>query len=271
MEIHPTAIVEKSAVMGAGVRIGPYARVSAAAVLGDNVELKSHAVVEGRTTIGARTIVHSFAVLGGPPQHLGYRGEDTRLKVGADCVIREHATLNLGTVAGRCETVIGDNCFLMTGAHVAHDCIIGSNVIFANNATLGGHVVIEDFVFLGGLCAIHQFCRVGAYAFIGGCAGVPTDVIPYGSATGNHATLTGLNIVGMKRRGVSRASIHELRGACRMLFAPEDTFHERLERVASTFAQSEEVMRIVKFIRQDTRRPLMAPPRRLWNAGDASE
>ncbi len=271
MSIHSTSIIEDGAVIGEGVVIGPWCRVSAKATLGDRVELKSHVVVDGRTSIGARTVVHPFAVLGGPPQHLGYRGEDTSVRIGADCVIREHATVNLGTVAGRGETVIGDKCFMMTGSHVAHDCIIGSNVIFANNATLGGHVVIGDYVFLGGLCAVHQFCRVGAYAFIGGCAAVPTDVIPYGSANGNHATLAGLNIIGMKRRGMSREAIHDLRAAFRMLFADEDSFQERIDRVASTFAQSEEVMRIINFIREDTRRPLMAPPRRLWPAGENSE
>ncbi len=271
MHIDPTAIVEGDAVLGAGVRIGPYCRVSAKATLGDDVDLKSHVVIDGRTDVGARTVVHPFAALGGPPQHLGYRGEDTRLRIGADCVIREHVTLNLGTVAGRGETTVGDRCFLMTGSHVAHDCVIGSNVIFANNATLGGHVVVEDFVFLGGLCAIHQFCRVGAYAFIGGCAAVPTDVIPYASATGNHAQLSGLNIVGMKRRGMSRLAMHNLRAAYRMLFAPDSSFQERLDAVASTYAQSEEVMRIVNFIREDTRRPLMAPPRRLWTAGEDLE
>lgn len=271
MRIHPTAIVEDGAEIEAGVSIGPYCRVASKAKLGDGVELKSHVIVEGDTEIGARTIVHPFAVLGGPPQHLGYRGEDTRLRIGADCVIREHSTLNLGTPAGRGQTVIGEKCFLMTGAHVAHDCIVGSNVIFANNATLGGHVVVGDFVFLGGLCAVHQFCRVGAFAFIGGCAAVPTDVIPYGSATGNHAQLSGLNIVGMKRRGMSRAAIHDVRAAFRMLFADEGSFQERLDAVASNFAHSEEVMRIVNFIREDTRRPLMAPPRRAWNVGENSE
>lgn len=271
MPIHPTAIIEGGAAIGDGVSIGPWCRVSSKAALGDGVNLMSNVVIEGRTTIGARTTVHPFAILGGPPQHLGYRGEDTAIQIGEDCIIREYSTVNLGTVAGRGQTVIGDKCFLMTGAHVAHDCVVGSNVIFANNATLGGHVVIGDSVFLGGLCAVHQFCRIGSYAFIGGCAAVPTDVIPYGSATGNHATLSGLNIIGMKRRGMSRAAIRDLRAAVRLLFGDEDSFQERVEQVASAYAQSAEVMRIINFIREDTRRPLMAPPRRLWPAGDVLE
>lgn len=271
MSIHPTAIIEDGATLGDGVKIGPWCRVSGMATLGDGVELKSHVVIDGRTTIGARTVVYPFAMLGGPPQHLGYKGEDTAARIGADCIIREYATVNLGTVAGRGETVIGDKCFLMNGAHVAHDCIVGSNVIFANNATLGGHVRIEDNVFLGGLCAIHQFCRVGAFAMIGGCAAVPTDVIPYGSANGNHATLAGLNIIGMKRRGVSRAAIHQVRAAFRMLFDDEGAFQERVDSVAAEFAESAEVQRIITFIREDTRRPLMAPPRRQWLAGEDLE
>ena len=271
MPIHPTAIVETGAQIAPGAVIGPWCRVSAKATIGEGAELRSNVVVDGRTEIGARTIVHPFAVLGGPPQHLGYKGEDTALKIGGDCVIREHSTANLGTSQGRGVTVIGDKCLLMTGAHVAHDCIVGSNVIFANNATLGGHVVVEDFVFLGGLCGIHQFSRIGAYAFIGGCAAVTADVIPYGSAVGNHAELVSLNLVGLKRRGMSRAAIHDLRGAYKALFANEGTFEERIDEVERRYAASGEVMRVIKFIREDTRRPLMAPPRRSWRAGENSE
>lgn len=271
MPIHPTAIVEEGALIAADAIVGPWCRVSSKATLEPGVELKSNVVVEGRTQIGARTVIYPFAVVGGPPQHLGYRGEDTALKIGADCIIREHSTANLGTPAGRGVTVIGDKCFMMTGAHVAHDCIVGSNVIFANNATLGGHVVVEDGVFLGGLAAIHQHCRIGAYAFIGGCAAVTTDVIPYGSATGNHAELASLNIVGMKRRGMSRVTIHDLRGAYRDLFSDKGSFQERIDAVAKRYAHCSEAMRIVRFIREDTKRPLMAPPRKSWRAGENSE
>jgi UDP-N-acetylglucosamine acyltransferase len=271
MTIHPTAIIEEGARLGEGVAVGPFCRVSSRAVLGAGVDLKSHVVIEGRTSLGERTVVYPFAILGGPPQHLGYKGEDTALNIGADCVIREHVTANLGTAGGRGVTTIGDRCFMMAASHVAHDCVVGSNVIFANNATLGGHVVVGDFVFLGGLCAVHQFCRIGSYAFIGGCAGVPNDVIPYASAIGNHATLSGLNIVGMKRRGMERQTIHDLRAAYRMLFAEEGTFQERLDRVASIYSSNAEVMRIVGFIREDTKRPLLAPRRRSWNAGEDLE
>lgn len=271
MSVHPTAIVEEGARIAPDAVVGPWCRVSSKAVLASGVELKSNVVVEGRTEIGPRTVVYPFAVIGGPPQHLGYKGEDTALTIGADCVIREHATANLGTPAGRGRTVIGDKCFMMTGAHVAHDCIVGTGVIFANNATLGGHVIVEDWVFLGGLSAIHQHCRIGAYAFIGGCAAVTTDVIPYGSATGNHAELASLNIVGMKRRGMSRATIHDLRGVYKALFADEGSFQDRIDAAAARYAHCDEAMRIIRFVREDTKRPLMAPPRKSWRAGENLE
>ncbi len=259
MRIHPTAIVEDGAEIGDGVEIGPYCRVGANASIGDGARLLSHVAVEGRTRLGAGSIVHPFAVLGGPPQHLGYKGEETSLIIGANTVIREHVTMNIGTAEGRGETTIGDNGYFMSACHVAHDCVIGDNVIFANNATVGGHVRVGDSAFLGGLCAIHQNCRVGDYAFVGGCAAAPTDIIPYGSATGNHATLAGLNIIGMKRRGLERKTIHALRGAYRTLFDASGAFQDRVEKTADTYGDEPEVMRIIDFIRADARRPIMAP------------
>lgn len=261
MSIHPTAIVEDGAQLGEGVTIGAYCHVGPRVLLGDGVVLHSHVVVAGATSIGPRTVIHPFASIGGPPQHLGYKGEDTRLTIGARNIIREHVTMNIGTVAGGGETRVGDNGLFMTACHVAHDCRIGDNVIMANNATLGGHTVIEDFVFLGGLCAIHQHCRVGAFAFIGGCAAVPTDVIPYGSAIGNHASLAGLNIVGLKRRGVTRKAIHDLHAAYKLLFSDGATFRERLAEVEAKYGASPEVARVLAFINADAPRPLMTPAR----------
>jgi len=271
MPNHPTAIIEEGARIAPDAVVGPWCRVSSKATISAGAELKSNVVIEGRTEIGPRTVIHPFAVIGGPPQHVGYRGEDTAIEIGADCLIREHVTVNLGTPKGRGVTVIGDRCFLMSGAHIGHDCLIGANVIIASGAALGGHVVIEDFAFLGGNAGVHQYCRIGAYAFIGGCAAVTMDIIPYGSAVGNHAELASLNIVGMKRRGMSRATIHDVRGAVKALFADEGSFQERVDAVAAQYAHCEEAMRIIRFIREDTRRPLMAPPRRSWRAGENSE
>ncbi|MEL6369271.1 MAG: acyl-ACP--UDP-N-acetylglucosamine O-acyltransferase [Pseudomonadota bacterium] len=261
MAPHPTAHIDPSAKISGTATIGPYCVIGPGVEIAEDVVLQSHVVVTGNTVVGARTVVHAFAVLGGPPQHAGYKGEPTRLEIGTDNLIREHVTMNLGTPQGRGITTIGNKGMFMAACHVAHDCQVADNVIFANNATIGGHVVIEEGAFLGGLSAIHQNCRVGAFAFIGGCAAVPTDVIPYGSAIGNHAELGGLNLIGLKRRGASRHAIHDLREAYRDLFADDGAFRERLDKVATKYQDSEEVSRIVAFIRADTKRPLMTPRR----------
>jgi UDP-N-acetylglucosamine acyltransferase len=258
MGIHATAIVDKAAEIDAGVEIGPWSIVGPHVKLKSGARLLSHVAIAGDTTIGERTVIHPFASIGGPPQHAGYKGEPTRVVIGADCVIREYATVNLGTEKGGGVTTVGDKCFLMTAAHVAHDCHVAPNVTFANNATLGGHVVVEEFVFLGGLSAIHQFCRIGAYAFIGGCAAVAEDVIPYGMAVGNHARLAGLNLVGMKRRGLPRPTIHALRAAYAALFEGEGVFEDRLAEVERAHGTIDEIRRVIAFIRKGDQRNLMA-------------
>ena len=258
-KIHPTAIVEDGAVLGAGVEIGPYCLVGSGVSLGEGVRLLSHVVVEGQTQIGQGCVVHPFANLGGPPQHSAHKGEPTGLTIGANNTIREHVTMHTGTVGGRGVTVVGSNSLFMAGSHVAHDCIVGDNVVMANAATLGGHVHMADFVFMGGLAAAHQYSRIGRYSFIGGLAAVTKDVIPYGSVWGNHAHLEGLNLVGLRRRGFGREQINQLRAAYRLLFADEGTFQERLADVAETYAGSAEVMEIVSFIQADANRPLCLP------------
>ena len=221
--IHPTAVVEKGAELGVGVQVGPFCCVGPHARLADGVELKSHVVVEGHTEIGANTRVFPFASLGTQPQDLKYKGEVSRLVIGANNVIREHVTMNPGTEGGGLETRVGNNCLFMVGAHVAHDCQLGDHIILVNNATLAGHVGIEDFAIVGGLSAVHQFVRIGRHAMIGGMTGVTQDVIPYGSVTGNRAKLEGLNLVGLKRRNFDRETIHALRQAYRLIFAQEGT------------------------------------------------
>jgi len=258
-KIHPTAIVDKAAKLHDSVEVGAYSTIGPGVTLGENVRLVSHVCLDGVTQIGADCIIHPFASLGGSPQHLGYKGEPTQLIVGERNVIREHVTMNTGTVAGGGVTRVGSDSLYMTASHVAHDCVVGDNVVFANNATLGGHVQVGDFVFLGGLAAVHQFSRIGHYAFIGGVSAVTKDVIPFGSVWGVHAHLEGLNLVGLKRRGFSREEINDLRAAWRMLFAEEGTFQERLEDVARVFSGSGRVMEIVDFIRADANRPLCLP------------
>lgn len=258
-QIHPTAIVEDGAQLADDVIIGPYCTIGPNVKLGHATKLISHVVIAGNTTIGKNSEIHPFAVLGHPPQHNQYKGEDVRLTIGDNVIIREHVTMHPGTTMGNSETKIGDNGLFMVGAHVAHDCLLGNNVIFSNNATLGGHVTIGDHVIVGGLAALHQFTRVGNHAFIGGMAAVPHDVIPYGSVHGNHAHLAGLNIVGLKRRGFTRDQIHDLRSAYRLLFAWEGTFQERIEDVSKEYQHCPEVMEIIDFIRSGSNRSICMP------------
>ena len=257
--VHPTALVDPKAELGEGVEIGPYCIVGPHVRLAEGVRLSSHVNIEGHTEIGEGCDIHPFASLGGAPQHLAHKGEPTRLVVGARNSIREHVTMNTGTVGGGGVTRVGDDGLFMVGSHVAHDCVVGDHVVFANNATLGGHVHMGDYVFMGGLSAVHQHTRVGRQAFIGGLAAVTKDVIPFGSVWGVYAHLEGLNLVGLKRRGFGRDQIKDLRSAYRLLFGPEGTFQERLDDVARVFAQNVDVREIVDFIRADASRPLCLP------------
>jgi len=259
--IHPTAVVETGAELAGGVTIGPYCIVGEKARLAADVQLISHVVIAGRTTVGAGCVLHPFASLGGVPQHVAYRGEDTELVVGERNVIREQVTMNIGTVAGGGVTRVGSDGMFMMGAHVAHDCIVGDHVTFANLSTLAGHVEIGDWVFMGGLCAVHQFTRIGRHAFVGGGGIVTKDVIPYGLVWGNHAHLEGLNLVGLKRRGFGRETINHMRSAYRLMFADEGTFQERLEDAAESYGACAEVMEIIGFIRANAARPLCLPER----------
>lgn len=257
--IHPSAIVEDGARIADDVEIGAYAYVGGNAVLSDGVRLHHHASVVGHTTIGERTVVYPFASLGTPPQSVHYKGEPGRATIGADCQIREYVTVNIGTAAGGMETRIGDRCFLMVGAHVAHDCQVGSNVIFANNATLGGHVVVGDYVFFGGLSAVHQFVRIGEQVMVGGLAPVKRDVIPFATVREGGGRIAGLNVIGLKRRGFDRATIHGLRSAYRSIFYGDGSLAERVERAADDFADNAQVMRVVDFIRSAGKRHIAVP------------
>ncbi len=258
-KIHPAAIVEPGAKVGANVQVGPFSVIGHEVVLHDNVRVDSHVVIAGKTEIGEGTQIFPFASLGQAPQDRKFRGEDSRLIIGANNVIREYVTMNPGTEQGGLITKIGDNGLFLTGAHVAHDCQIGNNVLLVNNATLGGHCVIEDFASIGGLSAVHQFVRIGAYAFIGGMSGVENDVIPFGMAIGNRAYLAGLNIVGLKRRNFDREQIHGLRKAYRMMFATEGTLLERLDDVEKMFSDEPHVQRVVQFVKASSSRSLCVP------------
>jgi UDP-N-acetylglucosamine acyltransferase len=255
MAIDPTARVADGARIGAGVEIGPYCVVGPDVVLGDGVRLVANVHIAGVTSVGAGTVVYPFASLGTPPQSVRYRGGATRLVIGARCQVREHVTMNTGTEDGGGTTHVGEDCFIMVGSHIAHDCHIGDGVIFANNVVLGGHVRIGDRAFVGGLVAVHQHGRVGEGAMVGGMTPVRGDVIPFGLASG---TLIGLNVVGLRRSGLSDAEVLRLRGAYRKLFLGDGAFAQRLDAVEREFADDARVAKIVAFIRSG-KRPLMQP------------
>ena len=263
MSVHPTALVEDGARIGDGAEVGPFCIVKSGAVLGDGARLLSHVVIGGSTKIGTRTIVHPHAVLGGDAQIRGGDPSGTSLEIGADCVIREHVTMSAGSAGGGGVTRVGERGYFMAYSHIAHDCHVGNGVTFANGVQLGGHVHIGDGVNFGGLSAVQQFGRVGRYAFVGGVTGINEDIIPYGMAFGDHAELAGLNLIGLKRRGVSRANIHALRGAFRAIFYDDaGSLADRARAAGERWPDMAEVQEIVAFVLADAKRPVCTARRR---------
>ncbi|HAL84254.1 MAG TPA: acyl-[acyl-carrier-protein]--UDP-N-acetylglucosamine O-acyltransferase [Rhodobiaceae bacterium] len=248
-DVHSTALVADTVKLGRNVTIGPYCCVDGNVVLGDNCRLDAHVVVTGDTSIGADTRIFPFASIGHISQDLKYDGELVSLEIGARNTIREHVTMNPGTSNGGAVTRVGDDNLFMVGVHVAHDCVVGSNVIMANNATLGGHVSVADFAILGGLVGVHQFSRVGAHSFVGAGSLVTEDVIPFGMVSGNRAILGGLNLVGLKRRDFDRNEINALRAAYKDVFMTQNaTFQDRVLRARETYAESGLVNQMIDFI-----------------------
>jgi UDP-N-acetylglucosamine acyltransferase len=256
--VHPSAIVEDGAQIDPSAVVGPFCVIGPHVTLGRRVELKSHVVVTGRTEIGEDTTVFSFAVIGEIPQDLKFRGEATRLVIGRRNRIREHVTMNTGTEGGGGVTRVGDDGLFMAGCHIAHDAQIGDRVIVVNSAAIAGHCVLEDDVIVGGLSGVHQFVRVGRGAIIGAVTMVTNDVIPHGLVQAPRGELDGLNLVGLKRRGVSRADITALRAAFQMLAQGEGTFHERVERLGHETA-SDYVRQIVDFVTAGSDRSFLTP------------
>jgi UDP-N-acetylglucosamine acyltransferase len=256
--IHSSAVVEDGCTLGSNISIGPFCHVGPQVVLGDGVELLGQVSVQGITTIGSGTRIFPFASVGSEPQDLKFKGERVTLDVGKDCLIREGVTLNPGTKGGGGTTVIGDNCAFLANSHVAHDCKIGSGVICSNNVMIAGHCEIGDHVIFGGGSGSHQFSRVGHHAFVGGLAGVEGDLIPFGMAIGNRANLAGLNLVGMKRSGLSRSSIHAVRAAYKELFAGTRPIQEAATALRET-ATDPLLIDVLDFITASADRALCTP------------
>jgi UDP-N-acetylglucosamine acyltransferase len=261
LAIDSSARIAPSAVIGADVTIGPYCVIGPHVAIADGCQLVAHVHVTGHTTIGPETTIYPFASLGTPPQSVHYRGGPTTLVIGAKCQIRENVTINTGTEDGGGITTVGDNCFLMAESHIAHDCHVGNNVVFANNAVIGGHSEIGDYVFLGGHAAVLQRVRVGESVMVAGYGGLREDVIPFGYVMHPFGRLMGLNLIGMRRRGIKRESIHAARAAYKILFKGEGSFSRRIDQVAAEFGEVEEVGKIVGFLRSAKRPVMMATPR----------
>jgi len=266
IEVHETAVVGARAELGEGVRVGPYAVIEDGARLGANCEIGAHAVVKRLTTLGARNRVFEHAVLGGEPQDVSFRGEETRLVIGDDNLFREHVTVHRSTRAGE-PTRIGSRNFLMIGVHVAHDCQVGDDNIFANGAALAGHIHVEDHAFLSNDVGCHQFIRIGRYAMVGGKSKIVQDVLPYFTTDGNPPRVRGLNKVGLRRAGFTAESRRALRRAYDLLLRerlPLDAALAALEAV-----DDEHVRHLADFVRGSRRGFIRAGRRRDNDAGEA--
>ena len=256
--IHKTAIIDPNSKISSNVHIGPFT------VIGPNVEIRegtiiqSHVNITGHTSIGKNNRIFPFASIGNIPQDLKYNGEETKLTIGEGNTIRENTTINTGTVGGGGLTKIGNNCLLMIGVHIAHDCLIGNNVVIANSGAIAGHAVIDDDVIIGGNCGVQQFTRIGKMAMIGGMTGVSRDVIPYGLSLGNRNYLNGINVIGLRRKKISNKEIISLTDAYEEIFKSEN-LSENLSQLNGDFKENSLIREVIDFISKDKKRPICTP------------
>jgi UDP-N-acetylglucosamine acyltransferase len=248
--IHPTAVVDPRARLGAGVRVGPFCVVGPGAEIGDRTELKSGVVVDGNAAIGRDNVIYSYAVIGTAPQDLKYKGGDTRVVIGDSNVIREFVTVNLGTEKGGGLTSVGSNNLLMTNCHVAHDCRLGDNCIISNAVLLAGHIIVGNSAVLSGAVGIHHFVTVGEFAFIGGVSRVVQDVPPFLVSEGNPAEARTVNVVGLSRNGFTPEAISSLEQAFRKIFRSGRPMSETLKRIKGEPGAAGEVLRLIEFLEQ---------------------
>lgn len=252
-EIHPSAFVAPGAELGEGVVIGPCAVIEDDVIIGDGTKIDAFASVKQYTHMGKNNHVHSYAAVGGIPQDLKFHGEVSWLKLGDNNTIREFTTLHRGTEDGGSETVVGSNNLMMAYTHVAHDCVLGSDIIMSNNATLAGHVHVADHTIIAGLSAVHQFVRIGKHAFVGGMTGISQDLPPYMLATGNRAGVHGPNLVGLRRLKASREVIRALKNAYKLIWHSTTPRKEALEQLEYEFGNFIEVLEFVDFVRKSER------------------
>jgi UDP-N-acetylglucosamine acyltransferase len=256
--IHKTAIIDPRAKISSNVVVGPYTIIGPNVVIESGVSIQSHVHITGYTRIGKNNKIYPFASIGNDPQDLKYKGEKTELIIGESNIIREYVTINPGTIGGGGITKIGNRSLFMIGAHIAHDCTIGSNVVIANSAAIAGHAEINDYVVIGGNCGVQQFTRIGRMAMIGGMTGVSRDVIPYGLSTGNRNFLNGINIVGLRRSKISNKEIIGLTDAYKEIFKTEN-LNDNLSKLNGEFKENKFVKEVVEFINKDKKRPICTP------------
>ncbi|QGY41048.1 acyl-ACP--UDP-N-acetylglucosamine O-acyltransferase [Pseudodesulfovibrio cashew] len=249
-DIHPSAVIDPSAELGADVRIGPYVVIGADTKIGDGTWIESHVVIKSYTEMGKNNHIHPHAVIGGEPQHTAYKGEKTYTRLGDNNQIRECVTIHRGTVQGAQETVVGSNCMLMAYAHIAHDCVVGDNVIMANSVNLAGHVEVGRNVIISGMSAVQQFIRIGEYAFLGGASGYKLDVPPFMLAHGVRGMLFGPNLIGLKRNGFSTEACKALKKAYKIIFRSGLTREEGMAQAEKELPGIPEVERLTAFIRE---------------------
>ena len=252
--IHETAIISKNSLIDETTNIGPFCVIGDGVIIGKNNNLISHVSITGNTKIEDGNVFYPFCSIGSDPQDLKYNNEKSFLKIGSNNKFRENVTVNPGTSGGGLNTIIYDNCLFMVGSHIAHDCIIKSNVILANNATLAGHVEIHDNAIIGGNSAIHQFVRIGKYAMIGGMSGVEKDIIPYGLYMGIRESLKNLNLIGLKRKGLNSNLVHEIKNLVNLIFDKNDAIENNIKKNEIASSQIEEINEIIEFLNSNSKR-----------------
>ncbi|MFH0845645.1 MAG: acyl-ACP--UDP-N-acetylglucosamine O-acyltransferase [Pseudomonadota bacterium] len=253
MDIHPSAVVSPRAQLDEGVKIGPYSIIGDHVIIGEDTIIGSHVVIDGHTQIGQRNRIYPFVSIGLPPQDIAYRGEDTRVIMGDDNILREYATINRATTKEEWKTIMGNQNYIMAYAHIAHDCVLGNNIIMSNVATLGGHIAVGDHATLGGLVAVHQFVRIGAYAFLGAKSGIDRDVPPFMITAGPRAKLYGVNQKGLNRRGFSKEVVDDLKKAFQIIWRGNRSLAQGISQVIREIKPSPQLEMLLDFLKDSKR------------------
>jgi len=251
--IDERAIIDPSAKIASNVTIGPWTVIGPEVEIGEDSWIGPHVIIKSHTKIGKNNRIYQYSSIGEDPQHMAYHGEQTWMEIGDNNIIREFCTLHRGTPQGKKVTRLGNNNFIMSYVHIAHDCAVGNHTIFVNNASIAGHVMVDDYVVIGGFSGVHQFCYVGAHSFITRATMVPKDVLPYVLVSGNPATVHGLNAVGLKRRGFAEETIRMLRQAYKLIYRQGLTVKNALPQLEALLPSCPEVQLLINGLTESNR------------------